>query len=233
MACVGLTRAGCILRYSIDGFDTLCARDEGTDRADMERNARDSKSGFVELRAQRNGRILGCTACGPASAEICNSIGIAITNRLTVSDVALAAHSYPSHGYLMYRVALSMALGRIWGLLDACGPIGRSCSSIGRRLESFTLLLRRACRLPGRRDQARRHRQWQSEGATRALIVRDVDSGLDGNALRWISYLELWQNSSLQTELLAGHLPQSNSTSLLLFRAADADSFLHWQSAEP
>ena len=228
MACVGLTHADCILRYSIDGFDTAFAREEGTDRADMERNARDSKSGFIELRAQRNGRILGCTACGPAAAEICNSIGIAITNGLTVSDVAFAAHSYPSYGYLMHRIALSMALGRIWGMLNVCGPVGRACSSTGRLMVSFALFLRRACRLPGRRHQARRQREWQTEGASRALIVKDLDGGVDGDALRWISYLELWQNRSLQNELLS----PSNSKSLLLFRA-DADRFFHWQSAEP
>ncbi|GAX25758.1 hypothetical protein FisN_8Hh342 [Fistulifera solaris] len=123
MARVGLTRKECQEQYP--DFQSVLVKEEGSDRADMERRERDTEVTFLELRASRSGRILGGTACGPAAAELANSIGVAITNRLSVRDLAKSIHSYPSHGYLLYRVALSMALSDTRGFLESCGPVGK------------------------------------------------------------------------------------------------------------
>ena len=110
------------------------APERGSDRADMERIERDDAAAdlvsFVELRAAKpTGRILSCTVALPAAAEIASCMGNVITNRLTVADVARSAHSYPSHGYLLHHIALSMALSSIVGEMlvwrDLCEE--RSC----------------------------------------------------------------------------------------------------------
>ncbi|KAL7564153.1 hypothetical protein ACA910_021128 [Epithemia clementina (nom. ined.)] len=140
LACVGLTQWECEDMYGdVNGFDSVFVREEGSDRADMDRTSRNTNFSFLELRAVKgSGRILGLTCCGPAAAEMANSIGMAITNRLTVRDVARSVHSYPSHGYLLHRAALSMALSDAWGLLEACGgPVARFLAGIGRFFETF------------------------------------------------------------------------------------------------
>jgi pyruvate/2-oxoglutarate dehydrogenase complex dihydrolipoamide dehydrogenase (E3) component len=123
MARVGLTRQECQERCP--DFQFVHVKEEGSDRADMERRERDTEVTFLEVRASPSGRILGGTACGAAAAELANSIGVAITNRLSVRDLAKSIHSYPSHGYLLYRVALSMALSDTRGFLESCGPVGK------------------------------------------------------------------------------------------------------------
>jgi pyruvate/2-oxoglutarate dehydrogenase complex dihydrolipoamide dehydrogenase (E3) component len=134
LACVGLSLAECIRRYGVRGFDRLLVREEGTDRADMECLERPIAGiGFVEIRATKvDGRVLGMTACGPSASEVANEMCVVIENCLTVRDIAKSLHSYPSHGYLMHRVALSMALSNIWGTLEACGPLGGLLARPGR-----------------------------------------------------------------------------------------------------
>jgi len=233
MACVGWTYAECVRRYGLDGFDCMSAREEGTDRADMERCARDTSSCFVELRANRqSGRILGCTACGPAAAEMTNSMGIAITNGLTVSNVAFAAHSYPSYGYLLYRVALAMALGSVWGALEACGPVGKMCAKAGRRTSSSASLVRRAIRLPRRRKHLRRLWEWQAEGASRGLLFRDTKV-VDGVCARLVSYLEVSQNATMQTDIKECLSEASVASHAGMAFRNDAEEFLQWLRSEP
>lgn len=230
MACVGLTYAECVLRYGLGGFDCASAREENTDRSDMERNARNTTPCFIELRAQKNGLVLGCTACGPTAAEICNSIGIAITNNLTVSDVAFSPHSYPSYGYLMYRIALSMALGRVWGVLEACGPLGRFCAKAGRVSVSWASKTRGSIRLPASWERSRKLREWQAQGASSTFMLRDASRPHCDDNIRTVSYLNVLQNVSLQGEV-ENCISNTNSTSL--FSSVDAHQFLQWRSAEP
>lgn len=131
---VGMSLAECIRKYGAGGFDRLLVGEEGTDRADMESLERPAAGiGFVEIRATKwNGRVLGLTACGPSAAELANEMSVVIENKLTVRDIARSLHSYPSHGYLMHRVALSLALGNVWGSLEACGPLGGFLARPGR-----------------------------------------------------------------------------------------------------
>ena len=135
LICVGLSLSDCIDQYRFNGFHRLYISEENTDRCDMDILERQNTSsiGFVEIRATKvSGRILGVTACGPTASEIANEMSVVINNRLTVRHVAKSLHSYPSYGYLVHRVALSMALNNIWGLLEACGPIGGLIAHPGR-----------------------------------------------------------------------------------------------------
>ena len=76
--------------------------------------------GFVELRTTKiYGKILGMTACGPSASELANEMSLAIVSGLTARDIAKSLHSYPSHGYLMYRAALALTMSSVWGSLEA------------------------------------------------------------------------------------------------------------------
>ena len=133
---VGLSREECEKKYGVDGFDSILVSEENTDRADMESRER-LTIGFVELRATKiYGRILGLTACGPSASELANEMSLAIVNGLTVRDIAKSLHSYPSHGYLMYRAALALTMGSVWGSLEALGPVGGAIANIGRFVSS-------------------------------------------------------------------------------------------------
>ena len=103
LASVGLTHRQCVLRkYPID---TLCVYERGTDRADMESRERFTNADFVQLHVDKfSGGILGGSICSPSASDICNELSTCIVNRLSVRDVARSLHSYPSHGYLLYRL---------------------------------------------------------------------------------------------------------------------------------
>jgi Pyridine nucleotide-disulphide oxidoreductase, dimerisation domain len=199
MACVGWTYQQCVARYGLDGFDSMSVSEQGMDRADMERVERCPKVCFVELRAdKRTGRILGCTACGQAAAEITNSMGIAIVNGLTVADVAMSAHSYPSFGYLLYRIALSMALSSTWGVLESCGPIAKVISKAGRFSATTAFRANEILRLPRYRNRVGRLREWQAQGAGRALYLRGTTAIIDGSGIvQVVSYLDASRNTTL------------------------------------
>ena len=216
MACVGLTYRECVEQFGMDGFASMYVPEKGMDRADMERLERNSDPCFVELRVHRtSGRVLGCTCCGPAAAELTNSMGMAITNGLTVADVAKSPHSYPSYGYMLYRVALSMALSNTWGILEACGPIGKGVSKTGRFVASAAVQCRSFFRLPRTKRNTRRLRQWQLDGASHVLlfnvtgkVVGSLQSATtigiaDGRCIHAISYLDVFQNSTLHDIVLA------------------------------
>jgi hypothetical protein len=240
LACVGLTKSECIARYGSDGFNSLYVPEEGSDRADMERRERDTDATFVELRATKSGRILGCTACGPAAAELANSMGMAITNRLSVRDVAQSIHSYPSHGYLLHRIALSMALSNIRGLLSTCGPVGGAVGDLGGIVGSTTGLLRSVVRLPMQRRKMKERREWEALGASKALyLLPDASTGGttttvpgDGDEfMHAISFLDVFSNATLReaVEASAGR----NVSNIILFPGKLTASCLEWLEAEP
>jgi Pyridine nucleotide-disulphide oxidoreductase, dimerisation domain len=139
------------------------------------RSTSDSRNvNFVELRAERGtGRILGCTACGPTASELINSMGIAITNKLTCIDVARSIHSYPSHGYLLHRIAMSMAFSSVWGLLESSGLIGNFLARIVRRLFIIQSNIKWIARHFIRRRKLTKEREWLANGAIMPLFVWD------------------------------------------------------------
>ena len=143
MASAGLSTIECTELYGPGGYDSLRVDEEGTDRADMERVERSTDDNFIELRSAKiSGRILGATACGPAAAELINEVCLAIVNKMTVRDMARTLHSYPSHGYLLYRTSMALATQSLSGLLAGCGPIGRCLGAMIRSLQRLLLLLR-------------------------------------------------------------------------------------------
>ncbi len=144
---VGMSQEECENQYGTDGFDSIFVSEENTDRADMESRER-LTIGFVELRATKTyGKILGLTACGPSASELANEISLAIVNGLTVRDIAKSLHSYPSHGYLMYRAALALTMSSVWGSLEALGPVGGVIANVGRFVSSATSRIKKLNRI--------------------------------------------------------------------------------------
>lgn len=172
LASVGLTRSECIEKYGQEGFDHLAIREEGMDRADMERQERFVGPCFVELRAvKRTGHILGLTTCGPAAAELANEVGLAIQSKLTVRDLARSIHAYPSHGYLLYRLALSMALLSVRGFLDVLGTIPRLGGRVYGGMSAVVTILHPGRMLPWKRAKRHKQRQWEAVGQQRVFVV--------------------------------------------------------------
>jgi pyruvate/2-oxoglutarate dehydrogenase complex dihydrolipoamide dehydrogenase (E3) component len=173
LASVGLSLQNCIKKYGSSGFDRLFVPELNTDRADMESVERQT-IGFVEIRATKiSGRILGFTGCGPAASELANEMSLAIENGLTVRDVARSLHSYPSHGYLIHRVALALTFKSIWGQLEACGPVGGLLANFGRLLSKMSSSVRAVV---GRRRR-KLLREWEAEGAGESILVNELPEG--------------------------------------------------------
>ena len=192
LACVGLTSAQCIEQYGVDGYNMLCVYENGTDRADMERLERNTNVTFIELRScSKSGRLLGCTTCGPAAAELANSMGMAISNKLSVADIARSIHSYPSYGYLLQRIALSMALHDVWGFLQACGPLGKTLGKMGRSASFWSGRVGRAFRYRRRKLK----RQWQGEGSRRTIHYCN-----ESGDWRVKTYLDLYLDKEVREE---------------------------------
>lgn len=141
---VGLSQEDCEIIYGLDGFDSIYVPENNTDRADMEYQER-LTNGFVEIRATKiYGKILGFTGCGPSASELANEMGFAIVNGLTVRDIAKSLHSYPSHGYLMYRAALALTMSSPFGQLEALGPVGGIIANVGRFVSSVVSTMKKA-----------------------------------------------------------------------------------------
>jgi len=151
-------------------------------------------------------------------------MGVAIANGLTVSNVAIAAHSYPSYGYLLYRVALSMALGNIWGVLDACGPLGRVGAKTGRVAVTVASRIRRLVRLPHTRARQRRLREWEAQGVSGAVFLP-----AESDKFRAHSFLDISQNATLRNEIERHFSFQQTKSAI----AGSFDEFRHWLNAKP
>lgn len=196
---VGLSLAECVKRHGLGGFDRLLAREQGTDRADMESVERSTaQMGFVEIRAAKvDGRVLGMTACGPAASELANEMAVVIENRLAVRHVAKSLHSYPSYGYLMHRVALAMALSDKWGFVESCGPVGRRLvSDPVRALLKFFRLLRP-------RVRSKQRDSFLSSLAGAGLVVPREAASKSQTRFQMVSILDTWIDEVLRNALLS------------------------------
>ena len=165
----------------------------------MEGKERQTDSSFVELRAEKiSGRILGASACGPAAAEIINEVCLALVNRLTVRDMARTLHSYPSHGYLLYRISMALATQTISGLLAGCGSVGRLLSAQIRILARILSSLK--CRwLPWRRRAGKKLSEWQACGSTKSLVLQSR-----AGEITLLSYLDVYSNDTLRERIVSG-----------------------------
>lgn len=61
--------------------------------------------GFVKVFSGRKGRILGVTIAGENSGEMINEWALSMQHRLTLADIMLTQHSFPTMGFLTQRVA--------------------------------------------------------------------------------------------------------------------------------
>ena len=196
LSCVGMTKYECIQKFGIQGFHSMHIPEVGADRADMERSNRDTTVSFVELRTEVvTGRILGGCFCGPAAAEMANTVGMAIMNRLTVGDMGRSIYSYPSHGYLMHRTALSMYLSNSLSLLEIIGPIPGFVSKMMRWLYSRmkTIKIAFAFLIPGV-GKSGHQRIYQEAQSSRYSVHVPVRAGLDR---RIVSFEDLKANATL------------------------------------
>ena len=199
IASCGMSEAECIQKYGAKGYDSLNVREEGTDRADVDGEERYTEANFVELRAEKiTGRILGASACGPAAAEIINEVCLALCNRLTVRDMARTLHSYPSHGYLLYRISMALATQSISGLLAGCGAVGRLLSFQFRILARIVSFLK--CQwLPWRRRKRQKLSRWQAHGSTKTLVLQSATG-----ETTLCSYLDAYNNATLKERIMRG-----------------------------
>jgi hypothetical protein len=203
----------CLFRSS--GFDRLFVPELNTDHADME-----------SVERQIDGRILGFTGCSPAASELANEMSLAIEKGPTVRDVARSLHSYPSHGYLMHRVALALPFKSIWGQLEACGPVGGFLANFGRLLSKISSSVRA---IVGRRRR-KLLLEWEAEGVGETVLVNGLpegyryceDSVLANDSLRVVSFLDAYENVELREQLLR-HQPDK----------ARADGFKTWLARRP
>ncbi|GFH51666.1 hypothetical protein CTEN210_08142 [Chaetoceros tenuissimus] len=211
IASVGMTRAECIRKFGAKGFKYLKVYENGTDRADMDSIERDVSDGFVELRISKKGRILGSTICSPSASEMANEVGLAIRNNLSVRDIARSIHVYPSHGYLLHRVALSLALNDVWGVMDAFGTIPKIVGNIGRSIQFNRF----------RRKVPLKKREWQALGQE--------------NELRWerktisVSYLEASKDKEF-VEVVKRHTKDKSISKL---ERSALKKFMDWYESKP
>jgi pyruvate/2-oxoglutarate dehydrogenase complex dihydrolipoamide dehydrogenase (E3) component len=240
---VGLSLQECIHRYGLDGFDRLYVGEEGTDRSDMEALERETSNNFcfVEIRATKlDGRVLGFTVCGSTASELTNEMSVVVENGLTVRQIAKALHSYPSHGYLLHRAALSLALSNIWGLLEACGPVGATLACPGRFASNFVRFLkRRLFVLPSNKWYLRRFREWQSLGANRGILISKNHTN-DGQKqqeekLEIVSFLDLYENEEWRNSVLLDDGSNAGLQQRTIRTASDMNlkDFKEWVEQRP
>jgi len=217
VASIGMTRAECVCKFGIKGFKYLKAQENGTDRADIDSIER-SPNGFVELRVSHpHGKILGATVVSPAASEIINEIGVALSSDLKVTDIARSIHSYPSYGYLLHRVSLSLAMGSTSGLLDACGPFGRL---LGWTWRNMAVPLQWGKRM----RKSKRMRQWEGKG-TELELDYHVSTKWQWE-LSSISYFEA-SKDSIFCNSVRRHIDNESSEVEML------EDFLRWLDSKP
>jgi hypothetical protein len=162
-------------------------------------------------------------------------MSLAIANGLTVLNVAKSLHSYPSHGYLLHRVALALAFRSIWGQLEACGPVGGVLASFGRFLSKASSSVRR---LKGRRNH-KQLREWEAEGAIKGILCfypperhNDGEDYIGSNDdFTIVSFLDAFENVELRELLLQQSkiCPKSHWQPY----QADVDGFNIWLATKP
>ena len=197
LASAGMTRAECARKFGANGYDRLLVPEAGSDRADVESKERFTSANFLEIRAEKiNGRILGASACGPAAAEAINEVCLALTKRLTIRDIARTLHSYPSHGYLLYRSSMTLATQNISGLLAGCGTCGRFLAAFIRLCERVKTIFNFKW-LPWKRQAAIKLFGWQAKGSSSALVMQNGNGSCG-----LVSFLDAYPNETLCAQVL-------------------------------
>lgn len=142
--------------------------------------------------------------------------------------MARSIHSYPSHGYLLHRISLALATSNVFGLLSACGVVGKLLGCLGRLSWRVSLAIK-----PQNILRKRRQKEWEAEGSKRAILLGSnggaVQNGdLDDDKVRLLSYLEACSDK--------GHALNDDDASLVN-RGATQIPFLldvvHWNQSKP
>ena len=217
IASAGMSTRECIQKFGANGYDSLLVPESGSDRADQESRERETKSNFIEMRAEKiSGRVLGASACGPAAAEIINEVCLCLSKRLTVRDLARTLHAYPSHGYLLYRVSMAVATQKISGLLAGCGIFGRFLAGIIRMIERLKRVFKFSW-LPWNNRALQKRYEWQAAGSAKALILQS-----DGESPSLASFLDAYNNETMRHQIVNG----SNLVH------AGRENFIEWVSSK-
>ncbi len=97
-------------------------------------------SGFTQLVVDRRGRLRGGTIVGPRAGESIGEVVLAVSARLTVSDIAAATHPYPTYNDGIWNAAILESQRRIReGVTGRAAQLLRRARSIGfRRAERRT-----------------------------------------------------------------------------------------------
>ena len=149
LVAVGMSQQDCDDKYGRRHYNSIYVSENGTDRADMDCHERRTGIGYVELRCTKiYGTILGFSSCGPSGSELANEMSVILSNKLSVHDIATKSlHSYPSHGYLLYRACLALSFGTVWGQLIALGPIGKHLARVGQCIATIISPMQKFARL--------------------------------------------------------------------------------------
>ena len=238
LASVGMSVKECTQKYGLDGFDRLCVKEKGnSDRADVESLERFLDSNFVELRAEKiTGKILGASVCGPAASEIINEVSLALVNQLTVRDMARTLHSYPSHGYLLYRIAMALATQDIAGLLSSCDTkVGHILSSQLRLLGRIKM---KASRLwKNRKGILKARQKWEADGLSNTLITLPMPDTCEGEQkleteLSLLSFIDAYKNETIRDQIIMQYHEQ-NSNPKIMEIIHGKQEFVTWMEEKP
>eukprot|EP00656_Telonema_subtile_P055284 TRINITY_DN84_c0_g1_i5.p1 TRINITY_DN84_c0_g1~~TRINITY_DN84_c0_g1_i5.p1 ORF type:complete len:411 (-),score=126.17 TRINITY_DN84_c0_g1_i5:313-1545(-) len=65
-------------------------------------------AGFCKLVSLGKGKLLGATIISPAAGELIGEVSLAINKGLTIEDVALSVHAYPSVSFCLQQISSNM-----------------------------------------------------------------------------------------------------------------------------
>lgn len=125
VAQIGLTEQRARERYE----DDLQVKTFDIGKVDRAVNE-DDKLGLIKIIARRNGRIVGASIVGERAGEAITEIGVAMRNKLTLSDLAATIHPYPTYSTGIQLLATRMAYDSAFS--GASGKILRGISALWR-----------------------------------------------------------------------------------------------------
>ncbi|MGH8148735.1 MAG: dihydrolipoyl dehydrogenase family protein [Steroidobacteraceae bacterium] len=105
-----VARVGCSEHAARERFgDDMRAATLDLAHVDRAVNEADCR-GFIKLITHRNGRILGATIMAERAGEALAEVSLAMTNHLTIGQVASAIHPYPTYSAALQLLASRMAV---------------------------------------------------------------------------------------------------------------------------
>lgn len=90
----------------------------------------DDRLGVLKIVARRSGHIIGASIVGERAGEAITEISVAMRNRLTLSDLSVTVHPYPTYSTGVQLLATSMAVERSFG--GTSGKLIRGIAALWR-----------------------------------------------------------------------------------------------------